>query len=45
MLADEYRWDPDPPLEDGAEDAADRLCRLACLWYQDDGPQRWASAR
>ena len=24
---------------------ADEFLRLACLWYEDDGPERWARAR
>lgn len=43
-LVERYRWDPDAP-EDAAEAEADRLCRLACLWYCDDGPERWGQAR
>lgn len=27
------------------EDLADRFLRLACLWYEDDQPARWATAR
>ena len=30
--------------EDGA-DLADGFLRLACLWYEDDQPARWAAAR
>lgn len=43
-LLERYRWDPDAP-EAQDEGEADRLCRLACLWYQGDGPKRWAQAR
>jgi ankyrin repeat protein len=44
-LIERYRWDPDRPAGAAAESAADRLCRLACLCYQDDGPERRAQAR
>jgi len=43
-VVERYRWDPDAP-EDGGEAAADRFCRLACLWYQDDRPGRRDEAR
>ena len=44
-LLERYWWDPDQPVGDTGEDPADQLCRLACLWYQDDGPERWMRAR
>ncbi len=44
-VVERYSWNPDQPDDAGAEAPADRLCRLACLWYGDDGPQRWARAR
>jgi ankyrin repeat protein len=28
-----------------ADDLPDAFLRLACLWYQDDRPERWAEAR
>ena len=40
-----YSWNPDQPADERGEEPADRLCRLACLSYQDDGPQRWSQAR
>jgi ankyrin repeat protein len=43
-VVERYRWDPDAPASAG-EGAADRLCRLACLWYRDDGPERRMGAR
>jgi len=43
-VVERYRWDPDAP-PDEREGDADRLCRLACLWYLEDGPGRWAQAR
>lgn len=44
-VVERFSWNPDQPPDDHGEDPADRLCRLACLWYQDDSPQRWAQAR
>jgi ankyrin repeat protein len=40
-----YRWTPDEPHGEREEGEADRLCRLACLCYQDDSPERRARAR
>jgi hypothetical protein len=40
-----------PPAADGEAAAAargalaDEFLRLACLWYEDDGPERWGRAR
>ncbi|MGH2858779.1 MAG: ankyrin repeat domain-containing protein, partial [Solirubrobacteraceae bacterium] len=44
-LLTRYSWVPDASGTDADEPAADRLCRLACLWYREDGPSRWAAAR
>lgn len=44
-MVERYTWRPDQPAESGDEDPADLLCRLACLWYQDDSPERRARAR
>ncbi len=40
-VVSEHRWDAPP--ETG--DPAGRFCRLACLTYADDGPERWDEAR
>jgi hypothetical protein len=38
-----------PPGDEGAAapggDLGDEFLRLACLWYEDDQPERWARAR
>lgn len=44
-VVDRYWWHPDQPDGNTNEDPADRLCRLACLCYQDDSPDRRAQAR
>jgi hypothetical protein len=41
----EYRWDATDPDGTGDEPVADRFCRLACLTYAEDGPERWQRAR
>ncbi|MFL6073649.1 MAG: ankyrin repeat domain-containing protein [Mycobacteriales bacterium] len=41
----EYRWDATDPEDTGDEPVADRFCRLACLTYAEDGPERWQRAR
>jgi ankyrin repeat protein len=44
-MLERYWWNPDQPAVEAGEEPADRLCRLACLWYQDDAPDRRAKAR
>jgi ankyrin repeat protein len=34
-----------PEAPDGDGDVAEAFLRLACLWYEDDQPERWAQAR
>ncbi|MGF7234036.1 MAG: hypothetical protein ACQSGP_03615 [Frankia sp.] len=43
----EHRWDGSIPIGPAAagETLADRFCRLACLTYTEDDPERWAQAR
>jgi ankyrin repeat protein len=36
---------PEAPDGDGDSDVAEAFLRLACLWYEDDQPERWAQAR
>lgn len=43
-VARDHRWDGATAVGPG-DDPADAFCRLGCLTYADDGPQRWAAAR
>jgi hypothetical protein len=43
-LVTDHGWDG-TSANRPANDPADELCRLGCLTYQPDGPDRWARAR
>lgn len=40
-----YRWDPAAERTGTGGDPAGAFCRLACLTYASDGPDRWQRAR
>jgi ankyrin repeat protein len=44
-IVERYSWNPNQGDGDTHEDPADLLCRLACLRYQDDNPDRRTQAQ